>query len=193
MGIQRLFVPSSSKGFVQDNDAVKSGQSNSATFAALTGILAAAGAGISGVIKATGVNAKTTTAQASVIIAVLLFAAVGVIAVAWVMVADYKTRANVTIAKGTNSTSGDAADDSKGGSAPKKTSGAVPGEVMLRIVDEQAELPVLTARYDDQAQDTIYLAVVADSAAKWVHEKDVKKWVTASDGDASAGANAKKG
>jgi hypothetical protein len=195
MGIQRLFTPSSSADFVKDTDAVKSGQSNSATFAALAGVLAAAGAGIPGIIKATGVNAKTTTAQAAVLIAVLLFAAISVVAVAWVMVADYKTRANVTIqkgTKGTNSADGDAAD----GTA-KNTSGAaakppVSSDAMLKIVDEQAELPVLTARYDDQSQETVYLAVVANKAAKWVHEKDVTDWVTPPGADAGAGGSGQK-
>ena len=58
MGIKRLINPTVTPEGT-NSDVVTSGQSNSATFAALAGILTALAAGIPGIIKATGVNSST--------------------------------------------------------------------------------------------------------------------------------------
>ena len=170
MGIKRLVSPKSvpSTAEVSPNDTVKSGQSNGATFAALGGVLTAIAAGIPGIIKATGVNSKTTAAQAAVIIGVLLVAAVGVISVAWVLVSDFRIRASAstTGANGANAAGAD------------QTSAAGANRAVLRIVDEEAQLPVLTARYDAANNETVYLAVPAAGPPKWVKEGEVKKWIT---------------
>lgn len=206
MGILQLTNLASSK--TADSGPVKASQSNSTTAAALIGVLAAAGAGVSGVIKATGMNSKTTPEQAAVIISVLLFAAVGVIAVAWVLAADYKVRTGLV-------SSGHAAPDSTppadsepapAGGTSKHNSTAKPnqhvslngtsnsvagnghaGQILLKIVDEQAELPVLAARYDAKAKETLYLVLIADSSCKWVSERKIKKWVTMPSAGTSSG------
>jgi hypothetical protein len=169
MGIKRLVSPTSvpKPDEAVANDAVKSGQSNSATFAALAGIVAAVAAGISGIIKATGINAQTTTAEAAVIIAVLLLCAVSVIAVAWVLISDYKIRASTTTAAGASATK-----------APK--SSQPPSPALLKVVDEQAELPVLAARYNDSSNKTSFLVVLeGDEKPKWVDESEIKHYITA--------------